>query len=166
MSIGVPSPAPAPALTPTNTPTNSPTTPSPRTSRTAASVTATAVAVAAVAALGLTGCSVDAKTAKPESKRFPYAGTSLRLLTHEVATKLVATDRKDIKVTRWFDSAAGTVHLKWTLKGDTLDIDAGCSGLALCDARFTVEVPKHLTVTKDGHRAHQALQAHQTLQAH
>ncbi|MFU9037903.1 MULTISPECIES: hypothetical protein [Streptomyces] len=105
---------------------------------------------------------MDAKTAKPESKRFPYTGTSLKLLTHEVATKLVATDRKDIKVTRWFDSAAGTVHLKWTLKGDTLDIDAGCSGLALCDARFTVEVPKHLTVTKDGHWA---LQAHRSLQA-
>ncbi len=152
MSSGVPSPAPVPTLN--STPTRTSRTAA---SRTAASVTATAVAFAAVAVLGLTGCSVDAKTAKPESKRFPYAGTSLKLQTHEVATKLVATDRKDIKVTRWFDSAAGTVHLKWTLKGDTLGIDAGCSGLALCDARFTVEVPKHLTVTKDGH---QALKAH------
>ncbi|MFD8545049.1 hypothetical protein [Streptomyces sp. NPDC059649] len=109
------------------------------------------------AALGLTGCSLDAKTAKPESKRFAYAGRSLKLLTHEVATKLVATDRKDIKVTRWFDTAAGTVHLKWTLKGDTLDIEAGCSGLALCDARFMVEVPKGISVTKNGHRV---LRAH------
>ncbi|MFE0189361.1 hypothetical protein [Streptomyces sp. NPDC059008] len=107
---------------------------------------------AAVVALGLTGCSVEASQAKPESKSFPYRGTSLKVKTHEVATDLVAADRKDIKVTRWFDTAAGTVHLKWTLKGDTLDIDAGCTGLALCDARFRVEVPKGVAVTKDGHK--------------
>ncbi|MGW2020841.1 hypothetical protein [Streptomyces decoyicus] len=111
-------------------------------------VAATAVA----AALGLTGCSVDATKATPESKSFPYTGTSLKLTTHEVATDLVATDRKDIKVTRWFDAAAGSERLTWTLKGDTLDIDAGCTGIALCDARFKVEVPKGIAVTRDGER--------------
>ncbi|MET7795798.1 hypothetical protein [Streptomyces decoyicus] len=110
------------------------------------------VAAAAVAALGLTGCSVDATKATPESKSFPYTGTSLKLTTHEVATDLVATDRKDIKVTRWFDAAAGSERLTWTLKGDTLDIDAGCTGIALCDARFKVEVPKGISVTRDGER--------------
>ncbi|MFH9227268.1 hypothetical protein [Streptomyces lydicus] len=111
------------------------------------------VAVAAVAAaFGLTGCSVDASKAKPEAKTFAYAGKSLKLTTHEVATKVVAADRKDIKVTRWFDSAAGSEHLKWTLKGDTLDIDAGCSGIAICDAKFKVEVPKGIAVTKDGEK--------------
>ncbi|MGP8300112.1 hypothetical protein [Streptomyces inhibens] len=111
------------------------------------------VAVAAVAAtLGLSGCSVDASKAKPESKSFTYSGKSLKVTTHEVATKVVAADRKDIKVTRWFDSAAGTEHLKWTLKGDTLDIDAGCSGIAICDAKFKVEVPKGIAVTKDGEK--------------
>lgn len=111
------------------------------------------VAVAAVAAaLALTSCSVDASQAKPESKTFPYAGSALKLTTHEVATELVAGDRKDIKVTRWFDAAAGTEHLKWTLKGDTLDIDAGCSGIAFCDAKFRVEVPRGVAVTKDGRR--------------
>ncbi|MEU8916048.1 hypothetical protein [Streptomyces nigrescens] len=109
-------------------------------------VAATAVA----AALGLTGCSVDASTAEPESKSFAYAGTSLKLTTHEVATELVAADRKDIKVTRWFDHAAGSEHLTWTLKGDTLDIDAGCSGIAFCDARFKVEVPRGIAVIRDG----------------
>ncbi|MFI0906814.1 hypothetical protein ACH4TE_25310 [Streptomyces sioyaensis] len=109
------------------------------------------VAVAA-AALGLTGCSVDASQQKPESKSFRYAGTALKLTTHEVATELVAADRTDIKVTRWFDAAAGSEHLTWTLKGDTLDIDAGCSGIALCDAKFKVEVPRGIAVTKDGRK--------------
>lgn len=108
------------------------------------------VAAAAFAALGLTGCSVDATKATPESKTFPFDGTSLHLTTHEVATDLVATDRKDIKVTRWFDAAAGTARLVWRLKGDILDIDAGCSGIAVCDARFKVEVPRGVAVTKDG----------------
>ncbi|MFC9240880.1 hypothetical protein ACFTZK_31145 [Streptomyces decoyicus] len=115
-------------------------------------VTLVVAAAAVAAALGLTGCSVDATKATPESKSFPYTGTSLKLTTHEVATDLVATDRKDIKVTRWFDAAAGSERLTWTLKGDTLDIDAGCTGIALCDARFKVEVPKGIAVTRDGER--------------
>ncbi|MEW9520795.1 hypothetical protein [Streptomyces tubercidicus] len=110
-------------------------------------------AAAVVAALGLTGCSADASTAEPESKRFAYGGSSLKLTTHEVATELVAADRKDIKVTRWFDHAAGTERLTWSLKGDTLDIDAGCSGIAICDAKFTVEVPRGLAVVRDGRAA-------------
>lgn len=109
-------------------------------------------AVTVAAAFGLTGCSVDASKAKPAVKTFGYVGKSLKLTTHEVATKVVAADRKDIKVTRWFDSAAGSEHLKWTLKGDTLDIDAGCSGIAICDAKFKVEVPKGIAVTKDGEK--------------
>ncbi|MEU9121268.1 hypothetical protein AB0C96_15680 [Streptomyces sp. NPDC048506] len=123
--------------------------------RPAARVTAarfTVAAAAVAAALALTGCSVDASKATPEAKTFRYAGTALKVTTHEVATELVATDRKDIKVTRWFDAAAGTEHLTWVLRGDTLDIDAGCSGLALCDARFKVEVPKGIAVTKDGRK--------------
>ncbi|WP_438489098.1 hypothetical protein [Streptomyces sp. S186] len=113
-------------------------------------VTLVAAAAAVVAAFGLTGCSVDASKATPVTKTFAYSGKSLNVTTHEVATKIVAADRKDIKVTRWFDSAAGTEHLKWVLKGNTLDIDAGCSGIAICDAKFQVEVPKGITVSKDG----------------
>ncbi|MEW1659821.1 hypothetical protein [Streptomyces sp. NPDC093707] len=111
-----------------------------------------AAAAAVVAVCGLTGCSVDASKVKPVSKTFAYAGKSLNVTTHEVATKIVAADRKDIKVTRWFDAAAGTEHLTWVLRGDTLDIDAGCSGIALCDAKFKVEVPKGVAVSKDGDR--------------
>ncbi|GGU43361.1 hypothetical protein GCM10010211_03460 [Streptomyces albospinus] len=108
------------------------------------------VALAAAAVLPLTACSVDAAKATPVTKTFPYTGRTLKLTTHEVATELIAGDRHDIKVTRWFAAAAGTEHLRWVLKGDTLDIDAGCSGLALCDARFRVEVPRGTAVIKDG----------------
>ena len=111
------------------------------------------VVMASAAALALSGCSVDASEGKPAAKTFPYAGRALKITTHEIATELVATDRKDIKVTRWFDSAAGSEHLKWELRGDTLDIDSGCSGIAFCDAKFRVEVPKGVAVTKDGVRA-------------
>ncbi|MEV5593209.1 hypothetical protein [Streptomyces sp. NPDC052496] len=100
--------------------------------------------------LGLTGCSVNASEATPESKTFPFQGRTLKVKTHEIATDLVAVDRKDVKVTRWFDAAAGSAHLSWELKGDVLDIDAGCSGFALCDSRFRVEVPKGVTVLRDG----------------
>ncbi|QHC25454.1 hypothetical protein [Streptomyces sp. GS7] len=112
--------------------------------------TALVAALAAAAVLPATACSVDAAKATPVTKTFPYTGRTLKLTTHEVATRLIATDRHDVKVTRWFDAAAGTEHLTWVLKGDTLDIDAGCSGIALCDARFQVEVPRGIAVTKDG----------------
>ncbi|MFH8348631.1 hypothetical protein [Streptomyces sp. NPDC018045] len=109
-------------------------------------------ALAAVAALGLTGCSVDASKATPESKTFPFQGRTLDVKTHEIATDLVAVDRKDVKVTRWFDAAAGSEHLSWELKGNVLDIDAGCSGFAICDSKFKVEVPKGVTVLRDGEK--------------
>ncbi|WP_200263684.1 hypothetical protein [Streptomyces sp. HSG2] len=120
-------------------------------SRTTRSKRPATLALAAVLAttLGLTGCSVDASSATPETKAFPYTGKTLKLKTHEVATKVITADREDIKVTRWFDSKAGNTRLKWELKDDTLEIDAGCSGLAICDAKFEVEVPKGIAVTKD-----------------
>lgn len=103
--------------------------------------------------LGVAGCSVDASTAAPESKVFPFRGTTLDVRTHEVAADLVAVDREDVKVTRWFDAAAGSEHLSWELKGGVLDIDAGCSGFAICDAKFRVEVPKGVTVLRDGRKS-------------
>lgn len=109
------------------------------------------LAVAASAAsLGLTGCSADASAAEPETKTFSYEGERLMLETHEVATKVIAADREDIKVTRWFDYAAGIKTLTWELNGDTLELDAGCIGIAICDARFEVEVPRDLEVESDG----------------
>ncbi|MEU7185254.1 hypothetical protein [Streptomyces sp. NPDC045470] len=102
--------------------------------------------------VGVAGCSVDASQATPESKVFPFQGKSLDVRTHEIATDLVAVDRRDVKVTRWFDAAAGSEHLSWELKGGVLDIDAGCSGLAICDAKFRVEVPEGVTVLRDGRK--------------
>ncbi|MFD7662862.1 hypothetical protein [Streptomyces sp. NPDC059788] len=107
-------------------------------------------AVVPLAAIGMTGCSVDAKSAEPAVKTFPFEGRTLNVKSHEIPADLVATDRKDIKVTRWFDAKSGKKTLRWELKGDTLDLQAGCRGLAICDARFEVEVPRGVAVLRDG----------------
>ncbi|MFH8407932.1 hypothetical protein ACH4FX_24510 [Streptomyces sp. NPDC018019] len=122
----------------------------PRSPRTTGPRIAAVCAVVPLAALGMTGCSVDAKSAEPAVKTFPFTGRTLNVKTHEIPADLVATDRKDIRVTRWFDAKSGTQRLRWELKGDTLDLEAGCTGLAICDARFKVEVPRDVAVLRDG----------------
>ncbi|MEU4408893.1 hypothetical protein AB0F88_30625 [Streptosporangium sp. NPDC023963] len=102
---------------------------------------------------GLTACSVNAKNATPEEKTFAFSGRTLNVKSHEIPTDLVATDREDVKVTRWFDTKAGSSKtLRWDLRGGVLDLEAGCTGLALCDARFRVEVPRGVKVLRDGRR--------------
>ncbi|SED77846.1 hypothetical protein [Ruania alba] len=108
-----------------------------------------AVVALSLASLGLVGCTTEASNADPEIKTFPYSGETLILKTNEVATDVVATDREDIQVTRWFEHTAGFERLTWELNGDTLEIDAGCHGIAICDARFEVEVPQDLNVERD-----------------
>lgn len=109
-------------------------------------------AVALLAALGvLTACSVDAHKATPQHKTFAFGGGTLDVRAHGTPTDLVAADRDDVEVTRWFDAKFGSKKtLRWRLDGDTLDLEAGCTGLALCDARFRVEVPRGVTVLRDG----------------
>ncbi|MGW6914612.1 hypothetical protein ACWGB8_12435 [Kitasatospora sp. NPDC054939] len=103
-----------------------------------------------VLAVAVSGCASVSK-ATPEEKTFSYAGPTLDVRAHEVATDLVAADRQDIKVTRWFDAKnIGKKEVSWTLDGNTLDLRAGCTGFANCDARFRVEVPRGLTVLRDG----------------
>ncbi len=46
--------------------------------------------------------------------------------------------------------AVGSEHLAWVLKGGVLDGGAGCSGFAICDARFRAGVPKGLTGLRGG----------------
>lgn len=112
-----------------------------------------ALAAALLAVGALSACSVDAKNAAPQHKTFPLPGETLDVQAHGTPTDLVAADRKDIKVTRWFDAKAGSKkELRWRLDGHTLDLEAGCTGLALCDARFRVEVPRELAVLRDGRR--------------
>lgn len=113
---------------------------------------AASVPAAVLLALGaLTACSVDAKNATPKSTAFAFSGDTLDVRAHGVPTDLVAADRKDVEVTRWFDAKAGSRKtLVWKLHGGTLDLDARCKGLALCDARFRVEVPRGTTVLRDG----------------
>ncbi|MGW5354298.1 hypothetical protein ACWERV_27740 [Streptomyces sp. NPDC004031] len=99
----------------------------------------------------LTACSVDAKNATPHSTAFAFSGDTLDVRAHGVPTDLVAADREDVEVTRWFDAKAGSKKtLVWKLHGGVLDLDARCKGLALCDARFRVEVPRDVTVLRDG----------------
>ncbi|MEE1822524.1 hypothetical protein PUR61_10015 [Streptomyces sp. BE20] len=109
-------------------------------------------AVTAVVLLAaVTGCA-RAEEAEPESTLFGYAGTTLDVVVaHHVPTDLVTADRQDIKVTRWFKAdVVGTSTTDWRLEGDTLHLEASCSGLADCDARFRVEVPPHVAVLRDG----------------
>ncbi|CAM5245602.1 hypothetical protein GCM10010329_53970 [Streptomyces spiroverticillatus] len=111
--------------------------------------TVASLAVAA-AALALTGCAT-AKEAEPEVKTFAVAGDSLNVTSHGSPTDLVATDRKDVQVTRWFDTGWGSdPESSWELKGDALDLVAQCEGFANCDVRFRVEVPKGLKVLRNG----------------
>ena len=113
------------------------------------------VAVAFVATVvglsGLTACA-SAKNATPETKTFPFSGGTLNIRSHGVPTDIVATDRTDVRVTRWFDAKWGAdKHESWELDGKDLTLKAECEGLANCDVHFKVEVPKSVKVLRDGH---------------
>ncbi|OKJ09113.1 hypothetical protein [Kitasatospora sp. CB01950] len=109
------------------------------------------LALAVAALLPLTGCA-DASEAKPEEQTFAFSGTTLDVKAHGNPTDLIPADRTDVKVTRWFDTGAqvGGKKLSWTLDDGVLDLHAGCTGLADCEARFRVEVPRNVAVTRDG----------------
>ncbi|WP_436738228.1 hypothetical protein [Streptomyces sp. BBFR102] len=111
----------------------------------------TLIALAAGLLLTTAGCA-DAKKADPQEKAFPFSGRKLDVRTHDNPTDLVAADIEDVRVTLWFHEGAslGGSDVTWELKGDTLDLDASCSGLADCDTRFRVEVPRDLTVLRNG----------------
>jgi hypothetical protein len=81
---------------------------------------------------------------------FPVTDSTLNVESHGVPTDLVASDRSDIKVTRWFSARSGAKDARWTLRGGTLDLVAHCGGFANCDARFEVEVPRGITVLRHG----------------
>ncbi|OPG10636.1 hypothetical protein [Microbispora sp. GKU 823] len=108
-----------------------------------------ALAAAVMSGSVLSGCS-DASKATPVSQTFSFGGRTLDVRAHDTPTDLVATDRKDIKVTLWFDVHGTNPHSSQTLEGSTLDLDAGCSGWADCSARFRVEVPREVKVLRDG----------------
>ncbi|GAA1391350.1 hypothetical protein GCM10009639_21070 [Kitasatospora putterlickiae] len=123
-----------------------------RSGRSAGRLPVTGAALAAAVLLAVvTGCA-KAEDATPESTVFGYSGGTLNVVSrHHVPTDLVATDRQDVKVTRWFKAdGIARERTSWTLEGDTLTLEASCSGFANCDARFRVEVPPHVTVLRDG----------------
>ncbi|MCF3142467.1 hypothetical protein [Streptomyces platensis] len=112
-----------------------------------------AVLIAFTAGLLLTTTAcADAKKADPQKKTFPFSGKKLNVRTNDNPTDLVAADIKDVRVTLWFHEGAslGDSNITWELKGDTLDLDASCSGLADCDTKFRVQVPRDTTVLRNG----------------
>lgn len=108
------------------------------------------VVVATASMVGLAGCA-SVGDAEPESTTFAFSGSTLDVRSHEIATDLVAADRNDVQVTRWFSTKRATgVELSWSLRDGVLDLEAGCSGFANCDAKFRVEVPRGVRVLRDG----------------
>ncbi|MFE7531654.1 hypothetical protein ACFU7Y_39015 [Kitasatospora sp. NPDC057542] len=109
------------------------------------------IALAVAALVPLAACA-DAADAPPEDKTFEFAGKSLNVRSHGAPADLVAADRADVKVTRWFDTSGkvGSVKESWELKDGVLELRAGCSGLANCDTKYRVEVPKGVAVLRDG----------------
>ncbi|WP_223167651.1 serine hydrolase domain-containing protein [Nonomuraea sp. SYSU D8015] len=108
------------------------------------------MAIGAIAVLTtVTGCAAYVQ-AQPEEKTFAFAGRTLDVVANGVPTDLVAADREDVKVVRWFDVKSGAKKTSWVLKGNTLTLKAECLGFANCDARFRVEVPRTVRVLRDG----------------
>ncbi|MFE7566251.1 hypothetical protein ACFU76_04695 [Streptomyces sp. NPDC057539] len=111
----------------------------------------TLIALTAGLLLTTTACA-DSKKADPQEKTFTFSGKQLDVRTNDNPTDLVAADIKDVRVTLWFDEGAslGGSDITWELKDNTLDLDATCSGLADCDTKFRVEVPRDTTVLRNG----------------
>ncbi|MFE4516522.1 hypothetical protein ACFRMQ_20295 [Kitasatospora sp. NPDC056783] len=109
------------------------------------------LALVVAALVPLAGCA-DADDAKPEDKTFAFAGKSLNVKAHGAPADLVAADRTDVKVTRWFDTSGkiGTARESWTLQDGVLELEAGCSGFANCSTKYRVEVPTGVAVLRDG----------------
>ncbi|MGW7448687.1 hypothetical protein [Kitasatospora sp. NPDC054795] len=109
------------------------------------------VVLVVAALVSLAGCA-DAMDAVPEDRTFEFAGRSLDVKSHGAPADLVAVDREDVKVTRWFDTSGkiGSAEESWTLEGGVLELRAGCSGLANCDTKYRVEVPRGVVVLRDG----------------
>ncbi|WP_019629860.1 hypothetical protein [Actinomadura atramentaria] len=123
------------------------TTPRPRTGRRARRAALAGAAAAALVAAA--GCA-SASDARPESTTFPLTGKVLDVRSSE-PTDLVATDRADVRVTRWFSHRYATgVRKSWGLEGGVLRLRADCTGFANCEAKFRVEVPKGVRVLRDG----------------
>ncbi|MFJ6407615.1 DUF4097 family beta strand repeat-containing protein [Streptomyces hydrogenans] len=107
------------------------------------------VAILTVAA---TGCSPEATPANTvvESKTFDFTGNSLAVTSDSADLELVASDAKDVRVTRQVSGTkvGGEVEAGWKLEGGTLALGVDCTGLSVnCGARYTVKVPRDVAVT-------------------
>ncbi|MEE1939776.1 DUF4097 family beta strand repeat-containing protein [Streptomyces sp. TRM 70361] len=116
-----------------------------------------AVVLAAAVTAAAAGCA-DAGDAEPEHRTFALgnpekaekaveAGKPLVVDTNG-DLELVAADRSDVRVTRWFAGYAygGSTGAKWSLKDGTLTLRTACKGPANCDIRHRVELPEGLAL--------------------
>ncbi|PJE94392.1 hypothetical protein CUT44_29575 [Streptomyces carminius] len=110
-----------------------------------------AVVLAAAVTAAAAGCA-DAGDAEPEHRTFALekqGGTDEPLVIDaDGDLELVAADRADVKVTRWFAGYAygGSTGAKWSLKDGTLTLRTDCEGPANCDIRHRVELPEGLAL--------------------
>lgn len=112
-----------------------------------------AVVLAVAATAGVAGC-VDAGDVPPEHRTFEVGEEVEKLVVdvEDSPVEVVAADRADVRVTRWFDGVAygGSTGARWSMEGGTLSLGPACSGLASCDIRHRVEVPRRLAVRVEG----------------
>ncbi|MEV6352486.1 DUF4097 family beta strand repeat-containing protein [Streptomyces hydrogenans] len=107
------------------------------------------VAILTVAA---TGCGPEATPANTvvESKTFDFTGNSLTVTSDSADLELVASDAKDVRVTRQVSGTkvGGEVEAGWKLEGGTLALGVDCTGLSVnCGAKYTVKVPRDVAIT-------------------
>ncbi|MBC2874049.1 MULTISPECIES: DUF4097 family beta strand repeat-containing protein [Streptomyces] len=93
---------------------------------------------------------MDLSDVEPEQQSFAIAGRTLTVDTDNSAVELVPGDRKDVKVTRWFDgwSVGGSVKTTWAMeKGDVLKLRQHCDGISVqCKGKHRIEVPRGMRV--------------------
>ncbi|MEU5036533.1 DUF4097 family beta strand repeat-containing protein [Streptomyces rubiginosohelvolus] len=105
----------------------------------------------ALLALALTGCgSTDVDGAPVERKSFGLEGKTLTVDAENGVVDLVPADVEQVEVERQFDGWAvfgSGPDAVWRMEGDTLTLRVKCEGIANCDSRHRVKVPRGVAVT-------------------
>ncbi|MFE2973787.1 DUF4097 family beta strand repeat-containing protein [Streptomyces sp. NPDC059258] len=104
----------------------------------------------ALLALALTGCgSTDVDGAPVERKSFALEGKTLTIDAESDVVDLVPADVEQVEVERQFDGWAvfgSGPDAVWKMEGDTLTLRVKCEGIASCDSRHRVKVPRGVEV--------------------
>ncbi|MFI0879527.1 hypothetical protein C6W96_09350 [Streptomyces sp. CS149] len=105
----------------------------------------------ALLALALTGCgSTDVGGAPVERKSFALEGKTLTIDAENGVVDLVPADVEQVEVERQFDGwtvFGSGPDAVWRMEDDTLTLRVKCEGIANCDSRHRVKVPRGVAVT-------------------